>query len=116
MTSLRILYVTGNDRLTKLPVELATCDSLSHIECDWTVIVEPPERVTAQGTLAILQYLMTSNGSADELPARQKEFQQTKMTSTKETVDFGVAREKKETAAINTIMDNRLAKEMVNVY
>lgn len=106
MTNLRHLNVKGNDRLTRLPVQLATCDSLTAIDCDWDVIVEPPPSIVlAEGTLGVLRYLMTSaNGSE---PAEiSSEF---KMDTTRETVDF-VLREKKE---VTKIMDNRLAKEMV---
>ncbi|XP_055627557.1 E3 ubiquitin-protein ligase LRSAM1-like [Toxorhynchites rutilus septentrionalis] len=59
MTNLRILYICGNARLTRLPNLLATCDNLVDIILDPDSIIDPPADVIAGGTSAIIEYLST---------------------------------------------------------
>ncbi|XP_055534404.1 E3 ubiquitin-protein ligase LRSAM1-like [Wyeomyia smithii] len=59
MPNLRILNVSGNVRLTKLPNQLATCDNLVDIVLDQNTITEPPMDVIDGGTYAIIKYLST---------------------------------------------------------
>ena len=61
MAQLRILNVTGNVKLNKLPEELSTCDSLVDIALDANLILFPPQNIIELGTLAILNFLTTGD-------------------------------------------------------
>lgn len=66
MPNLRILNITGNANLTKLPIQLSTCDSLTNIVLDAEFILYPPNDVIEGGTVAILKYLLEQNGPPDD--------------------------------------------------
>lgn len=66
MPNLRILNITGNDYLTQLPHQLATCDSLTDIVLDVQYILYPPANVVECGTAEILKYLLEHNGPCDD--------------------------------------------------
>ncbi|XP_058460230.1 E3 ubiquitin-protein ligase LRSAM1-like [Malaya genurostris] len=59
MPNLRILNISGNVRLTRIPNQLATCDNLVDLVLDPNTIVEPPADVVNGGTQAIIKYLST---------------------------------------------------------
>lgn len=62
MPNLRILNISGNANLTKLPIQLTTCDSLVDIVLDAEFILYPPADVIESGTAEILKYLLERNG------------------------------------------------------
>lgn len=66
MSNLRILNITGNTNLTKLPSQLTTCDSLIDIVLDAEYILYPPNDVIERGTSEILKYLLEKNGGPHE--------------------------------------------------
>ncbi|XP_055608583.1 E3 ubiquitin-protein ligase LRSAM1-like [Uranotaenia lowii] len=66
MPNLKILNISGNARLAKLPNLLATCDNLVDIVLDPNTISEPPADVIQRGTYAIIKFLSTG-----EILARQ---------------------------------------------
>lgn len=66
MPNLRILNITGNAMLTKLPNQLTTCDSLTDIVLDAELILYPPTDVIERGTDAILKYLLEHNGPHEQ--------------------------------------------------
>lgn len=59
MTNLRILNISGNSRLVRLPIQLSTCDSLVDIVLDADTMEWPPANVCDRGAVAILNYLAT---------------------------------------------------------
>lgn len=61
MPRLRILNIRGNNKLTKLPSSLTTCDSLIDIVFDAESLVYPPANVLECGTREILNYLLTQD-------------------------------------------------------
>lgn len=61
MPHLRILNITGNQNLTKLPAQLSTCDSLNDIVFDATTILYPPADIIERGTAEILKFLLENN-------------------------------------------------------
>lgn len=67
MPNLRILNITGNANLTKLPIQLTTCDSLTDIVLDIDFILYPPNNINEKGTSAILKYLLEQNGPHEEI-------------------------------------------------
>lgn len=69
MLNLRILNISGNSNLTKLPTQLTTCDSLVDIVLDNESILYPPVDVISRGTADILKYLLEHNGSHEEQTA-----------------------------------------------
>lgn len=66
MSNLRILNITGNTNLTKLPPQLTTCDSLCDIILDVEHILYPPTDVIERGTAEILKYLLERNDGPHE--------------------------------------------------
>ena len=64
MSELKILNVSGNENLTILPPELATCDNLNDLVFDIESIVNPTRDVLATGTQNILKFLSTGELSA----------------------------------------------------
>lgn len=66
MPHLRILNITGNANLTKLPIQLTTCDSLTDLVLDAELILYPPSDVIDNGTAAILKYLLEHNTGPPE--------------------------------------------------
>lgn len=69
MPNLRILNISGNSNLTKLPIQLTTCDSLVDIVLDSESILYPPSDVINRGTADILKYLLEQNGPHEEQSA-----------------------------------------------
>lgn len=67
MPHLRILNITGNDNLTKLPTQLTTCDSLVDLVLDADHILYPPADIIERGTAEILKYLLERNGGPHEV-------------------------------------------------
>lgn len=61
MPHLRILNITGNTNLTKLPAQLSTCDSLNDIVLDAKTISYPPVDIVERGTAEILKFLLEHN-------------------------------------------------------
>lgn len=59
MPKLRVIILNGNKQLRRLPIELATCDSLTDISVDVDTVEYPPLEVLTRGTLDILQFLLT---------------------------------------------------------
>lgn len=59
MPHLRILNISGNVKLTTLPNELSTCDSLVDLILDPEKIQYPPAAVIERGTIDILNFLIT---------------------------------------------------------
>lgn len=66
MPNLRVLNITGNTQLNKLPIQLTTCDSLVDIVLDADTILYPPSDIIERGTRDILKYLLEHNGANDE--------------------------------------------------
>lgn len=66
MANLRIINITGNINLTKLPHQLTTCDSLVDIVFDPDQIQYPPANIVERGTAEILKYLLEQNGGPHE--------------------------------------------------
>lgn len=67
MPHLRILNITGNTNLTKLPAQLSTCDSLNDIVLDAAYILYPPADIIERGTAEILKFLLEhSDGLIEE--------------------------------------------------
>lgn len=66
MPNLRILNITGNVNLTKLPIQLTTCDSLTDLIFDAEYILYPPNDIIERGTIEILKYLLEQNGPHEE--------------------------------------------------
>lgn len=60
MPNLRILNLCGNQKLTRLPFELSTCDSLVELIFDADIVQYPPPNVSAQSTAEIVKFLLTS--------------------------------------------------------
>lgn len=58
MPSLRVLNVSGNPLLQRLPMELSTCPALADIVCDDATVLDPPPHILERGTHAVLAYLM----------------------------------------------------------
>lgn len=65
MPSLRILNLTGNRDLIRLPVTLATCDNLYDLLIDSENFEWPAVKILQSTTAAILQYLTTGEFSDD---------------------------------------------------
>lgn len=61
MPHLRILNITGNQNLAKLPAQLSTCDSLNDIVLDANTILYPPADIVERGTAEILKFLLENN-------------------------------------------------------
>lgn len=61
MPHLRILNITGNINLIKLPAQLSTCDSLNDIVLDVKYILYPPADIIERGTAEILKFLLEHN-------------------------------------------------------
>lgn len=72
MPSLRVLNVDGNQRLDRLPAELATCPSLADVVCDGRAIRDPPAGVLERGTQAVLAYLMGNAAGWRDMPVLQQ--------------------------------------------
>lgn len=66
MPHLRILNITGNINLTKLPAQLSTCDSLNDIVLDGKYILYPPADIIERGTAEILKFLLEHNDGPRE--------------------------------------------------
>lgn len=66
MPNLRILNITGNVNLTKLPIQLTTCDSLTDLIFDTEYILYPTNDIIERGTIEILKYLLEQNGPHEE--------------------------------------------------
>lgn len=60
MPNLRILNISGNQKLTELPFELSTCDSLVELIFDQDVVQHPPRHISAQSTVEVIKYLLSS--------------------------------------------------------
>lgn len=69
MPKLRVLNISGNRSLHKLPAELATCDSLVDIVLDAEYIVYPAIEILERGTVEILKYLLEDGGISDTQPS-----------------------------------------------
>lgn len=67
LPNLRILNITGNANLTKLPIQLTTCDSLTDIVLDIQFILYPPNDTIEMGTAEILKFLLEHNGPHEEI-------------------------------------------------
>lgn len=67
MPNLRILNITGNANLTKLPIQLTTCDSLCDLILDAEHILYPSNDIIECGTDSILKYLLEQNGPHEEM-------------------------------------------------
>lgn len=61
MANLRILNITGNIHLTRIPAQLSTCDSLNDIVLDAKYIFYPPSEVIERGTAEVLKFLLENN-------------------------------------------------------
>lgn len=84
MPELKILNVSGNKKLTILPPELATCDSLNDIVFDLECILCPSADVLATGTQNILKFLSTGElSAATDYATEDKIIRESKVTSSR---------------------------------
>lgn len=66
MPCLKILNISQNKKLLKLPFGLATCDSLIDIILDIDTVMFPPNSITSLGTQKIIEYIMENCDSSKD--------------------------------------------------
>lgn len=111
MTNLRILNISGNSRLLRLPIQLSTCDSLVDIVLDADTMEWPPANVCDRGAVAILNYLTTDGKDSvdndESCPAIK-----TITESAKESTNIFLSSERNAVPTVGT--DNRVNNDKLH--
>lgn len=80
---LKVLNVSGNKKLSELPVNLSTCDCLVDIVFDESIL-HPPQDVLISGTVNILKFLSTGEKTLNMEDVADKAIQtQSRVTNLK---------------------------------
>jgi E3 ubiquitin-protein ligase LRSAM1 len=106
MSELRVLNVSGNPKLQRLPNELSTCDGLIDLVLDAEVFEYPPADVLAMGTKNVLKFLSTGEFTVS-LPTTSGEDED----DGKRKLEEFIANEKREIALTSAKMSEKYSKE-----
>jgi E3 ubiquitin-protein ligase LRSAM1 len=104
MPELRMLNVSGNAKLQRLPNELSTCDGLIDLVLDAAVFEYPPADVLASGTKNVLKFLSTGEFT---LPVTSGDDED----DGKRKLEAFIANERREIALTTAKMSEKHVKE-----